>query len=441
MALRLAGRYLCETGESAAEYLGWLEKEPFKELGSGEHQQENAALLLRRSVEQLSEEACDALRIIGTLAFAPIIRESVTVLVEDNTRRYRTTLNELVNFGLLDRSDHCWQISHALFHSYVRTELPLNPVYFKWLVRYYILFAQEQSQTGLPGYARLDRIRAHCLHLIESCLYKEMWQEVQVFVRVISTYLDRQGHWAEWQTALHLRLKATQETGDLRDEGRCLNGLGYICGKFGEYDNALNYYEQSLEIAHELSDRKEEGAILNNIDEIYIHQGKNEKALEYCKQSLTIMQEINDREGEGVTLNNIGMIYMSNGNNEKALKFMKQALLINQKIGNKAGEGLILNNIAGIYYEQGMTHNSLEYWKQSMVIHQALGDKAWEAVNRWNIGLAYEDQGELVQAEEYISHAVQIAETIGHPELKKYREGLEQVQMKQHGVEEADGKE
>ncbi len=36
VGLRIAGRYCSSTGESAADYLKWLEKEPFKELGDGE---------------------------------------------------------------------------------------------------------------------------------------------------------------------------------------------------------------------------------------------------------------------------------------------------------------------------------------------------------------------------------------------------------------------
>uniref|UniRef100_UPI004056BDFC NB-ARC domain-containing protein n=1 Tax=Candidatus Electrothrix sp. TaxID=2170559 RepID=UPI004056BDFC len=47
VALRLAGHYLHSTGEPAADYLRWLQKEPFRELGeSEEHQRDNAALLL-----------------------------------------------------------------------------------------------------------------------------------------------------------------------------------------------------------------------------------------------------------------------------------------------------------------------------------------------------------------------------------------------------------
>jgi hypothetical protein len=71
VSLRIAGQYLSSTGENAADYLRWIEQEPFKELGSGQHQEENTALLLRRSVAQVSDDARLALSVAGCLASGP----------------------------------------------------------------------------------------------------------------------------------------------------------------------------------------------------------------------------------------------------------------------------------------------------------------------------------------------------------------------------------
>ena len=95
VGLRIAGRYLSSTGEKTADYLRWLEQEPFKELGDGEHQEENAALLLRRSVAQVSRNAQQALSLFGVLAFEPVARASVASVLDENIRCCRIALNEL----------------------------------------------------------------------------------------------------------------------------------------------------------------------------------------------------------------------------------------------------------------------------------------------------------------------------------------------------------
>ncbi|RWX43567.1 hypothetical protein H206_03475, partial [Candidatus Electrothrix aarhusensis] len=151
LALRIAGHYLRSTGESAADYLCWLEQEPLKELGDGEHQEENAALLLRRSVAQVSDNARLALSVAGCLAFAPIAREPVAAVLEDDERRARKALGELVNYGLLEKAGKRWQISHALVHTYAREEMPLTTEALEQLAWYYLQFGKEQSEAGLEA--------------------------------------------------------------------------------------------------------------------------------------------------------------------------------------------------------------------------------------------------------------------------------------------------
>jgi hypothetical protein len=137
VGLRIAGRYLSSTDESAADYLEWLVKEPFKELGDGEHQEENAALLLRRSVAAVSTDARLALRLMvrpvalgeadwGTFIWgggAWLTYKRVTAYLDGDEYRARKALNELVNYGLLEKRDKYWSWSHRLIYTYAHKYL------------------------------------------------------------------------------------------------------------------------------------------------------------------------------------------------------------------------------------------------------------------------------------------------------------------------------
>ncbi|MCI5195360.1 MAG: tetratricopeptide repeat protein, partial [Candidatus Electrothrix sp. AW5] len=460
LALRIAGQYLRNTDESAADYLRWLEKEPLKELGDGKHQEENAALLLRRSVEQVSEEAKFALKIIGTLALAPFTERPVVALLkiqnintpwqlcrmlknmiahrktwlvhytDEDSRFCRKVLNELVDFGLLEKRNEGWQVSHALIHTYIRSKIPLNRIFLKGLAQFYIAFAQEQSTAGRKGYVRLDGERAHCLRLIRACLDGELWQEVKGLVGAINEYLDRQGHWADRLTAVEMCLTAARQAKDRRDEAWCLNNLGYTCWRRGEYEKAIAWYEQCLPLWRELGARKNEGITLNNIAGNYRQLGRYEQALKYYQQDLTICREGNDRKGEGATLNNIGMLYKAQGEYELALSYYEQCLPIHREVGYKIGEGTTLNNIATIYDAQGKPSKAVEYYEQDLAICREQGNRAGEAESCWNLGLTYNDMGDLAQAEEYMALAVKIAEPMGHPELERFRNYLKRVRAK-----------
>ncbi|MCI5115415.1 MAG: tetratricopeptide repeat protein, partial [Candidatus Electrothrix sp. AX1] len=442
VALRIAGHYLHSTGEPATDYLRWLKKRPFRKLRTGDrHQQDNAALLLERSVDQVSADAVAVLRLAGVLAFAPFSLMSVMFVLstegddEDELElRSMEAVNELVIYGLLERRDQGLHIGHALIHEYAAGQLGLGKEELKRVAGYYINWCREQSAAGVPGYARLDGERVHCLRLIGACLDGELWQEVKLLVGAINEYLDRQGWWTEKLTAVEMRLTAARQAEDRRDEAWCLNELGTTCYSRGEKEQALAWFEQCLPIDRELDDHKGEGVTLNNIGMIYRQQGKYELALQYYQPSLSIGREIGNRKGEGTTLNNIATVYMYQGEWDTALAYLEQALPIRREVGDKIGEGATLNNIGNIYYAQGKPGKALEYHKKALAIWREQGDRAGEPQSCWNLGRTYEDMDDLVKAEEYIALAVEIEEQIGHPDLENDRKGLERLRAKRREV-------
>ena len=147
VGLRIAGRYCSSTGESTADYLRFLSKVPFRRLASGEHQEENAALLLRRSVAKVSADARLALGLAGCLAFAPIAREPVMAVLDGDELRSADALGELVNYGLLEKREERWQISHALVHTYARAELAMSKEKLERLASGYIVFCATASKA------------------------------------------------------------------------------------------------------------------------------------------------------------------------------------------------------------------------------------------------------------------------------------------------------
>jgi hypothetical protein len=213
VGLRIAGRYCSSTGENAADYLRFLSKVPFRRLASGEHQEENAALLLRRSVAKVSADARLTLGLAGCLAFAPIAREPVMAVLDGDELRSADALGELVNYGLMEKREERWQISHALVHTYARIELALSRENLVKLSSYYITFRLLPNAVGVHGYAQIDKERVHCLHLMETCLSGQLWLAVQLLEGLFSEYLNLQSWWSERLTALTMRLTAARQAG------------------------------------------------------------------------------------------------------------------------------------------------------------------------------------------------------------------------------------
>jgi tetratricopeptide (TPR) repeat protein len=77
-------------------------------------------------------------------------------------------------------------------------------------------------------------------------------------------------------------------------------------------------------------------------------QGQYQEALNYYQQALTIQREVGDRAGEGTTLNDIGSVYYARGEYDQALHNYQQALVIYREVGDKAGEDTVLADIKSL---------------------------------------------------------------------------------------------
>jgi tetratricopeptide (TPR) repeat protein len=82
------------------------------------------------------------------------------------------------------------------------------------------------------------------------------------------------------------------------------------------YEKALEYYSQSLEMRKKQGLEQPIAASLNNIGLFYSQQKQYPEALEYFNNALVIREKINDTKGVVRILCNLGNIYTELGRDE-----------------------------------------------------------------------------------------------------------------------------
>ncbi|MCP4283410.1 MAG: tetratricopeptide repeat protein, partial [Gammaproteobacteria bacterium] len=428
LAVRLVGRYLNETGETAAEYLEWLQEQPIEALDRGEHKKESANVLLERSLGQVSQQTQQATAVVGQLALAPFTVEAVAAALNQSAQQTRQALGELVSYGFLLRNEQRYEVSHPLIHTYASRRMNVEAERLRRLAAYYTGFAEEQSEQGMEGYTRLDAERAHLIKVMESCQAQEEWQAIIDLEQAVDDYLDLRGYWTEYQTALEMGKTAARNMNDRQNEAKFLNNLGLAYSDLGQVEHAIKYYEQALAIDREIDDRRGEGAALGNLGIAYSDLGQVEHAIEYYEQALAIDREIGDRQGEGADLGNLGNAYGDLGQVEHAIKYYEQALAIDREIGDRRGEGADLGNLGNAYSDLGQVEQAIAYYEQALAIRREIGDRRGEGADLGNLGIAYSDLGQVEHARQYFQQALTIFEEIRSPEAKKVREQLAELE-------------
>ena len=128
-----------------------------------------------------------------------------------------------------------------------------------------------------------------------------------------------------------------------------MGNIGIVYQKLGEYQKAIQFYEQALEILRRVEDVQGESNTLNCLGSAFCSMGEYLKAIEFHERSLEIAQRIKDAQGEKSALSNIGFAYKYLGEYNKAIEFHEKSLEIAQRIGDVKGEAVELKVISIIH--------------------------------------------------------------------------------------------
>ncbi|MCV6636110.1 CHAT domain-containing protein [Candidatus Albibeggiatoa sp. nov. NOAA] len=230
---------------------------------------------------------------------------------------------------------------------------------------------EKAAKHQLWVFENLHKTLSQAIITHEAFVFAQLQEKANQFA--LDKIVGQLIHIGMYQQVLTEWLPRLRESDKQEIKAEALGYSGLAHDNLGDYDNASNYYEQSLSIRQEIGDRSGEGTTLNNISQIYSAKGDYETALGYLKQSLSIRQEIGDRSGEGTTLNNMSTIAYAKGDYETALGYLKQSLAISNEIGDVINICRTTFNIGHIHLQNEEQQEAVECWVKAYLIANKIG--------------------------------------------------------------------
>ncbi len=247
--------------------------------------------------------------------------------------------------------------------------------------------------------------------------------------------LANNGHYPEAMVKLEKGLEQARKSENPLDlihfnqkiSGAFLNNMGWASQAMGQYDRALEYYQQALAISREYKRRRFEASNLSSLGGLYENLGQNDRALDYYQQALAIVKEAKDCFLEGNLLSNLGWYYYSMGQNDRALEYYRQALAVHRAFciqpinrpfewRHRGGEARDLNGLACIYMDLGQFDQARDYCLQALAVNRKIQNRDGEGVNLNNLGNIYRHLGQYDQARQALEEGIKVAQEIRRPE-------------------------
>jgi tetratricopeptide (TPR) repeat protein len=379
----------------------------------GSHRRENVAmvLVLDTSFGRLSELQKSLLQNISVFRGAVNSKAAVAVCLGSSETEIERELRNLVKRSFLSEKlvdDGRWFEFQPVVLEYVRYKAGNQTEAHQKAINYYRSIAKQQPWQTKDDIQEYLEIFYHFYQLAD---YDSAFEAI----RHCNDFLDLRGYYAD-QVELYGQLVNKWSELDDRQNWHylaSLTSLGNAYDSLGQYEKAIAFYQQSLDIAKEIGHIQEESNSLDNLGLAYNSLGQYERAIAFHQQSLDIFRQIGDIRGESNSLNGLGNAYDSLGQYERAINLLQQSLDIFRQIGDIRGESNSLNGLGNAYNSLGQYERAIAFHQQSLDIAKEIGDIQGKSASLNNLGRAYNSLGQYERAIAFHQQSLDIAKEIG----------------------------
>jgi predicted ATPase/DNA-binding SARP family transcriptional activator len=267
----------------------------------------------------------------------------------------------LVDKSLLRASATGRYDMHSLLHQYVLEKLAqTNQGVEAWtrVINYYLAYVRQHQHD----YAALEEERLNVLACLEAAHRNWQAQVVLDYVEALSEMWSARGHWSDARQGYVWACDAAQAHDDDLALASYLCRWGEACVEQGDYDEAKQHLQASLQICAVAGNRRGTADAQYNLARIALETSVHAEAEDLLSKCLNIRQQIGDRAGIANVLYRQAWLNYDFRRIAIAEGQARQALALQEQVNDERGRLLTLHLLADICLHGKSDYTSAEQY-------------------------------------------------------------------------------
>lgn len=151
--------------------------------------------------------------------------------------------------------------------------------------------------------------------------------------------------------------------------------LGLLNHITGQFENALEYYQECSVLFRELNDKSGLVKAFDNLGAVYGSLKQFRSSYDSYKRGLELEEELNNQKGISDAYINLGDASKNLGENEEALDYYRKSMRIKTELNDSNGIIKVLSGVGVLYLEMDKLDSSRTYLEESLRYYIDKGDK------------------------------------------------------------------
>jgi DNA-binding SARP family transcriptional activator/tetratricopeptide (TPR) repeat protein len=249
----------------------------------------------------------------------------------------------------------------------------------------------------------------------------------------MTTFLDRNGHWADLAGAMRTALPAARRLDDPLAQAYTHRYLGRAYARLRRYDDARTHLWHAFGLFGQLGDLAGQANAHSNLGWVSELDGRRSEALYHTEQGLELFRAAGQTAGIARSLNEVGYRYAEMGRHQEALSHCQEALVLLEQLDDREGQAETWGSLGYRHRLLGEYEPAAASYQRAVDLYRELGDHYNAASDLTKLGDTHYTAGDTASAQGAWEQALSFLEELGHPDAEEVQQRLREAGLARLG--------